>query len=93
MIIYKVEISEQAHEDIDKHLRSGNKRLVAKINTFLAELALHPRKGTGQPERMRHTLVEQWSRHIDHRHRLVYEIEEDKLVVIAISAYGHYDDK
>jgi len=34
-----------------------------------------------------------WSRRIDDKHRLVYKIAEDELTVIAISAYGHYDDK
>ncbi len=93
MNIYSVEISERAQKDIDKHLRSGNVQLVKKMNTLLAELTLHPRKGTGQPEQMRYTKEEQWSRRINHRHRLVYNIEEDKLVVVAISAYGHYGDK
>jgi toxin YoeB len=66
---------------------------VVKIDKLLAELALHPRGGTGKPERLRHMEGEVWSRRIDRRHRLRYEIFEDTLVVVAISAYGHYGDK
>jgi toxin YoeB len=93
MKIYEVEVSPEAFNDIEKHLRTGNKPLVAKIDTLLTELAMHPRIGTGQPERMRYKRGEVWSRRIDRKHRLRYEIFEDKLVVVAISAYGHYDDK
>lgn len=92
-MIYKVVVSDKARQGIERHNRAGNKRLVSKIDTFLEELALHPRSGTGQPERMRHVEGERWSRHIDHKHRLLYSIEDDKLIVIAISAYGHYGDK
>lgn len=27
------------------------------------------------------------------KHRLVYKIEEEKITVLVLSAYGHYDDK
>ncbi len=90
---YKVDLLLQAEEDIAKHRHSGNKQLIVKIDKLLAELTLNPRKGTGQPERLRYMAGEVWSRHIDRQHRLLYEIFEDKLVVVAISAYGHYDDK
>ena len=93
MKIYEVDVLPKAREDIDKHLRNGDKHLVTKINTLLAELVTHPRIGTGQPERLRHVSGEQWARHIDRKHRLRYEIFEDKLVVVAIAAYGHYGDK
>jgi toxin YoeB len=93
MRIYKVVITDKAQKEIDKHLRVGSKQLVEKIDTLLTELALHPRKGTGRPERMRHEREERWSRRIDHKHRLLYRIEDDKLIVTAISAYGHYGDK
>jgi toxin YoeB len=93
MRIYKVIITDKAQKGIDKHLHAGNKQLVRKIDTLLTELALHPRRGTGQPERMRYEKEERWSRRIDHKHRLLYRIEDDKLIVTAISAYGHYGDK
>ncbi len=67
--------------------------LQKKVDTFLVELARHPRTGTGQPEPMRHLEGDKWSRRIDRKHRLIYEIFEHKLVVVAISAYGHYGDK
>ena len=90
---YRVEILNEAQVDIDKHTRSGRKDIVKKIGDFISELETHPRTGTGKPERLRYMDGELWSRRIDNRHRLVYEIAEERLTVIAISAFGHYMDK
>ena len=35
----------------------------------------------------------QWSRSITKKHRLVYQINEYEVIVLVLSAYGHYDDK
>ncbi|MBR3734156.1 MAG: type II toxin-antitoxin system YoeB family toxin, partial [Bacteroidaceae bacterium] len=40
----------------------------------------------GQPEGM-------WSRHISKKHRLVYRIFDDSVLVLVLRAYGHYNDK
>ncbi|MFR9624293.1 MAG: type II toxin-antitoxin system YoeB family toxin, partial [Rikenellaceae bacterium] len=54
-----------------------------------------PRSGTGKPERLKGYAPERemWSRRIDSKNRLIYQIKEQELVVIAVAAYGHYDDK
>ncbi len=93
-MIYKIAISDRAQAGIDKHKKSGNKSLVQKIFKLLLEVAEHPRTGTGQIEHLKgYTDREMWSRRIDQKHRLVYEIKDDELIVIAVSTYGHYDDK
>lgn len=92
-MVYRVIFSEVFKEDITKHFKSGNKKLIAKIETLLSELSENPRTGTGKPEQLKGFTVETWSRRIDSKHRLVYEIRDHKLLVTAISAYGHYDDK
>jgi len=35
----------------------------------------------------------QWSRRISQKHRLIYMIDNEKVIVLLLSAYGHYDDK
>jgi len=90
---YKVELGALALLHIEKHQKAGNKKLVAKIDVLISELAEHPRTGTGKPERLRNYTEEMWSRRIDQKHRLIYEIKENELIIIAVSAYGHYDDK
>ncbi len=91
-MMYSLEYSEQVAKDIVKHKKAGNKKLLKKIDGFLTELQEHPREGTGQVEQLKHFAEREiYSRRIDKKHRLVYEVVDDKVVVILMSAYGHYD--
>lgn len=59
----------------------------------MKELVEHPREGTGKPEQLKYQEREIWSRRINQKDRLVYEIIDDKIVVFILQAKGHYDDK
>ncbi len=91
---YKVRIELRALDDINRHIKAGNKKLADKAVALIDELAVHPRIGKGKPEQLKgYSNKEMWSRRIDTKNRLVYEIKESELVVVAIAAYGHYGDK
>lgn len=93
-MIYKLITLPRVEENIKQHIKNGNKRLANKIVDLLGELIEHPRSGKGKPEQLKgYHECEIWSRRIDQRHRLVYQINEGELIVIAISAYGHYGDR
>ena len=64
-----------------------------KAQALIDELRDHPRTGTGHPEQLSGDRAGQWSRHITKKHRLVYEIHDTEVVVLVLTAYGHYDDK
>ncbi|NLJ00054.1 MAG: Txe/YoeB family addiction module toxin, partial [Bacteroidales bacterium] len=49
--------------------------------------------GTGKPEALKGNRKGQWSRRITREHRLIYEIHEDIITVLIISASGHYGEK
>ncbi len=70
--------------------KSGNKKLIIKIDQLLDELEEHPETGTGKPERLKNNLSGLWSRRINKEHRLVYSIDGEKVIVTVISAFGHY---
>lgn len=59
----------------------------------MEELREHPRTGSGKPEKLKHELEGFYSRRIDRKHRMVYEIEDEIVTVVVLSAYSHYDDK
>jgi toxin YoeB len=90
---YRLVIQSPAQKEIDKHISSGDKVLLKKLFGLLEELELHPRTGTGKPERLKHHVGEVWSRRINEKHRLVYEISEQIITVEIVRVYGHYDDK
>jgi toxin YoeB len=89
-MIYSLEFSDDAIKDIERLKKSGNKKLLDKLNSFYKELQDHPRTGTGQVEVLKHYSEETFSRRINKEHLLVYRIYEDIVTVLVISAYGHY---
>ena len=90
---YIVDLTEMAKKDIVKLRKSGEKQAFKKVEHLLNELKIHPTFGTGHPEQLRHRGGNVWSRRITDKHRLVYEIFENIILVEVQQAWGHYDDK
>lgn len=86
-------ISDEAKEHLKKHRKAGSIILLKKIDKILDELRETPFDGIGEPEPLKYGRIGQWSRRIDQRHRLIYEVFEDEVLIEVISAFGHYDDK
>ena len=63
------------------------------ILSLIEELKIHPRTGTGKPEQLSGNRTGQWSRRISKKHRLIYQIFETEVIVLVLTAYGHYEDK
>ena len=70
-----------------------NQKRTKSFFRFLSELSEHPRTGTGHPEQLKGLPEGRWRRRLSKKHRLIYRIYETEVVVLVISAYGHYDDK
>jgi len=88
--MYTLDLAPQALEDLAK-LKKSEPAAFKKAGKLLAELQEHPKTGTGKPEALSGDRSGQWSRHITHRHRMIYEIEEDIVKVDVLSTYGHYE--
>ena len=89
---FEVDFKEQATRDLVALAKSEPKAF-AKAQALIDELRAHPRSGTGHPEQLSGDRAGQWSRRITKKHRLIYEIHDMEVVVLVLSAYGHYDDK
>ena len=92
-MIFDIEFTPEALEDIEKLKKTGNKAILKKVFSLIQELIQHPETGTGKPERLKYYRQNIWSRRIDRKHRLVYLIDGTKIVVTVLGAYGHYGDK
>lgn len=90
---YTIEISKEALADLSKIKKSGKKTDISKIEKIFLELEIHPTTGIGKPEKLKYKTENVWSRQINKKDRLVYEIIDHEVVVIIISAFGHYNDK
>lgn len=90
---YSIELTLVAERDIEKLKKSGDKKILLKIDKLLNELRVHPTSGTGKPEKLKHYEIPTWSRRISDKHRLVYRIQEDRIVVLILAFFGHYQDR
>ena len=91
-MIYNIEFKEQANIDLVTLAKNEPKAFLKAI-ALIEELKLHPRTGTGKPKQLSGDRAGQWSRRITQKHRLIYEIHDTEVVVLVLTAYGHYDDK
>ena len=87
---YRIKLQPKAERHLSAHKRSGNKGNLKRIQVILEELETHPYSGTGQPEQLKHELSGYWSRRINRKYRLIYKVEEGIVLVLVVSAMGHY---
>ena len=90
--MYKLEYTDEAKLHMQR-LKHDEPKAFQKMSNLLLELMEHPTTGTGHPEPLKGEPQGRWSRHITKKHRLVYRIYNDEVLVLILSAYGHYDDK
>lgn len=89
---YKLELTSLAFENVKK-LKSEEPKAYFKFLKLSAELKEHPTTGTGKPEYLKYDPRGVWSRRITKKHRMIYKILDDQVIVQIISVYGHYGDK
>jgi toxin YoeB len=87
----ELKFSDKYYEDFNFFKKSGNKKLIKKIDNLLASIEKTPYNGIRKPEPLKYELAGLWSRHIDDEHRIVYEVFEDTGIVNIISLKGHYE--
>ena len=84
MSMYKIVFTQVAIKTTSKY-----KKLVKLLN----ELMEHPRTGTGHPEPLKSGDLITYSRRISKNDRLIYDIYDEKVIVLVLTVEGHYDDK
>ncbi len=63
-------------------------KVIKKIYNLLENTARTPFEGLGQPEALKSNFNGYWSRRINPEHRIVYKVEESRIVIISL--FGHY---
>lgn len=87
---YFIEIKETAQKEMKQIKKSGDKATIKKLELILIELENHPTTGTGKPEQLKHELSGYWSRRLNKKDRLIYQILEKEVIVVIVSALDHY---
>jgi toxin YoeB len=84
----ELRLTDTAKEDIRFFLKSGQTGIVKKIEKLLTSIKETPFTGIGKPEPLKHEYTGKWSRRIDKEHRVIYDLEND--IIIIYSLKGHY---
>ena len=79
---WTLKISDQASKDL-AWFRETNKKNYQKCFDLTLAVLSDPDAGIGKPERLKYLGGNVWSRRITLEHRMVYEIFNDLIVVIA----------
>jgi len=67
-----------------------DKSIIKKINELIKDIQRNGlSSGIGKPEPLKYRKA--WSRRINHEHRLVYNLDENKNIVV-IACKGHYQE-
>ncbi len=86
----KITFSEDAWDEY-LYWQAQDKKTLKKINELLREIQRTPFAGKGEPEMLRGNRSGLWSRRINQKDRLVYEVENNMIMVLQCK--NHYDDK
>lgn len=77
-----LEFDSAAFEDLAWWVEQ-DRRVALRIIQLIKEIQRDPYQGTGKPEPLKHDLAGCWSRRIDREHRLVYEVTDAKIRILA----------
>ncbi len=65
-------------------------KIYKKIVNLLKDINRSPFSGLGKPEPLKHKISGYWSRRITQEHRLVYQVTDTEIIVIACKY--HYEN-
>ena len=89
--MYNIDFTTETLEGLAR-LEKSEPKVYAKAVRFIGELKEHPKTGLGHPEPLKGKPEGRWSREITKKHRLVYRIFEEDVLVLVLRSYGHYED-
>lgn len=90
--MYEITYTEDAINDL-RRLKKNEPKVYQKARRFIEELKEHPKFGTGHPEPLKGKPEGRWSRELTKKHRMVYRVFDEEVLVLVLSANGHYSDK
>ncbi|EFI33102.1 addiction module toxin, Txe/YoeB family [Desulfonatronospira thiodismutans ASO3-1] len=73
---------DHAFEDFSWFI-SNDPKLAKKTIALIQDIKRTPFKGIGKPEPLKHELSGCWSRRINTEHRLVYQVTEEEIRILA----------
>jgi toxin YoeB len=80
--VKSLEFDQAAFEDLAWWIEQDRNKAL-RIISLIKDVQRDPFKGIGKPEPLRHEFKGCWSRRIDQEHRLIYQVTEEKIRILA----------
>jgi len=80
--VRSLEFDPAALEDLTWWVKQ-DRRTALRVLRLIEEIQREPFHGIGKPEPLRRELAGCWSRRIDEEHRLVYQVFDDRVRILA----------
>lgn len=80
-MIKTVEWTYDAWSDYN-YWNARDQKISKRINTLIKACKENPYQGSGSPEQLTGKLNTFWSRRIDSKHRLIYTVSVDKIIIV-----------
>jgi len=87
VLIQNIVLTETAQEDLI-FWQETSPGTLQKINALIESILKDPGSGIGKPEKLKYELSGMWSRRINHKDRMVYEVESNTLIILQLR--DHY---
>ncbi|MBC7464325.1 MAG: Txe/YoeB family addiction module toxin [Actinobacteria bacterium] len=72
-----------AIEDL-AYWQMNNPKTVQRVNAILESILIDPERGIGKLENLKYELAGAWSRRINHRDRMVYQVHGNTIIVLQL---------
>ena len=73
--------TKNAAKDI-KYWGIKDRKIISRIKILIENIKIDPFSGIGKPEPLKYRLKDYWSRRINSQHRLIYRIDDKKIIII-----------
>jgi len=90
---YALIFTDVSLKDLALHKKAGNQATIKRIERILKELEKTPFIGVGNPHELKYEYKDRWSRHINKKDVIIYQVYETEKTVLIYSARYHYIDK
>jgi toxin YoeB len=80
--VKSLEFDQAAFEDLAWWIEQDRNKAL-RIIGLIKDVQRNPFKGIGKPEPLKHEFKGCWSRRIDQEHRLIYQVTEEKIRILA----------
>ena len=69
--------------------QKNDRKMLKRVNDLIKEISRTPYSGRGKPEKLKFDMTNMWSRRIDLKHRIVYQVIDEDILIY--SCRFHYE--